>query len=143
MPERFQIKREEEPKPKPSGSEARRLLLLRAGFGLAGFIILIVVIVVAVKLLGVAQRSARIYELLHTQSPTALSTQSEIRAFAASLTPGQVRVLSTGGALDYTRLPAEQKNLFNAIQPLTEIMHTAYTPALLAGRRRVSIARLA
>jgi hypothetical protein len=128
MAERFEIEREDYARRKPSASDVRRLLLLRVGLGLAGFVILIVVLVIVVRFIGVSQRSARIYQLLHMQQPTALSTQSEVRALAASLTPAQARVLAAGRALDYVRLPAEQQSLFDAIHPLTEPGAPAVTP---------------
>ena len=132
VPRRYDLGGEEEEttgrQRRLSEAEARQRLLARVVFGVVALIVVVWLAVLTVRSIGRSREASGIYGLLHRSGSVPAAGEADIQAFAESLTPAELRVLVSGRSLDYTRLTAEQQNLFAAIRPLTEPDAPAVVP---------------
>lgn len=132
MPRRYDLGGEEEEgtaeQRRLSEAEARQRLLIRAAIGVIALVVIVWLAVALAGFIGRSREAARIYDRLRQPGGSTAAGDAAIRAFAESLTVGQLRILVSGRVLDYNRLTAEQQNLFAAIRPLAEPDAPAVTP---------------
>ena len=132
VPRRYDLGGEEEEttgrQRRLSEAEARQRLLVRVAFGVVALIVVVWLAVLMVGFVGRSREASRIYELLHRPGGAPAPSEADIQAFAELLAPDQLRVLVSGRSLDYTRLTAEQQDLFATIRPLMEPDAPAVAP---------------
>jgi hypothetical protein len=132
MPERVEIKGEEEQQAKPARKlapgEKLRLVALRVGVALIALAILVWFIHLAAGWVTTGRVARQVRRQLQAGASTGTGVEAQVRAFGATLSPRQVRTLVAGRSLKYQRLAEKQRKLFAAIKPLPGPHAPSITP---------------